>query len=97
VGNSGKASAPVGVDAETLERQGAFYHVRLCGDLTPAWIRSYLSLWAGLAFFSRFDLDVAKREISFPATTDLESMDTSSLLTIITAMLQLTTRRSRAA
>jgi len=97
VGNSAEDEDRIAVEPETLERQGLFYHVRLCGDLTPAWIRSYLSLWAGLAFFSRFDLDVARREITFPATTEPESADTSSLLKIITAMLRLTTRRSRAA
>ena len=97
MGVSGEDETAVGVEPETLEREGLFYHVRLCGDLTPAWIRSYLALWAGLSFFSRFDLDVARREICFPATTEPESADTSTLLKIITAMLRLTTRRSRAA
>jgi hypothetical protein len=97
VGDFSEGTPQVAVEPGTLEREGAFYHVRLRGELTSAWICSYLSLWAGLAFFSRFDLDVDKREISFPATAEPESSDTSSLLKIITAMLRLTTRRSRAA
>ena len=96
VGGPGEGATGVAVEPDTLEREGAFYRVRLCGDLTPAWIRSYLSLWAGLAFFSRFDLNVDRREISFPAAAEPESADTSSLLKIVTAMLRLTTRRSRA-
>jgi hypothetical protein len=87
----------VGVEPDTLARQGSLYHVRLSGDLTPAWIRSYLSLWAGLAFFSRFDLDIARHEISFPAPGEPDAVDTASLLQIVNAMLRLTTRRTLAA
>ncbi len=82
----------VGLDPVTLGKEGSAYHVRLEGDLSPAWIRSYLSLWAGLAFFSRFDLDVEKREISFRAPDDAGPSDAASLLEIIRAMLRLTSR-----
>ncbi len=97
VGSSREVQSLIGVRPETLARDGSVYHVRLAGDLTPAWIRSYLSMWAGLAFFSRFDLDVEKREISFPASESAQSADTSGLLQIVAAMLRLTTRRAGAA
>ncbi len=96
VGSSGEARPSVGVRPETLARDGSLYHVRLAGELTPDWIRSYVALWAGLVFFSRFDLDVANREISFPAPGDPQSADTSGLLQIVSAMLRLTTRQTKA-
>ena len=58
---------PVALDPGSITPDGAGYRARLTGNLDASWIRTYLTLWTGSSFFSRFHLDVESRSVSFPA------------------------------
>ena len=87
------SAADIRVDATSLVRVGSGYRVRLVGYLRPVWIRSYLALWPGLKFFSRFHLDVATQQVSF-SSDELAASDTAAVLEILAAMVRLTNRRT---
>ena len=87
-----KTGGPVALDPLSLTPDGTGYRARLTGDLDASWIRSYLALWTGSSFFSRFHLDVANESIWFPAPGGDGDKDLALYLEIAGAILQVTSR-----
>jgi len=85
---------PVALDPGSITPDGAGYRARLTGNLDASWIRTYLTLWTGSSFFSRFHLDVESRLVSFPAPEGERENDVALFLEIAGAILQVTSRFS---
>jgi hypothetical protein len=90
--NQPKAGGPVTLDPASITPDGAGYRARLTGNLDASWIRTYLTLWTGSSFFSRFHLDVESRSVSFPAPERDGENNAALFLEIAGAMLQVTSR-----
>ena len=58
--NETKAGGPVALDPDSITPDGAGYRARLTGNLDASWIRTYLTLWTGSNFFSRFHLEILR-------------------------------------
>ena len=85
-----KGALTVALDPTSIAEEGAGYRVRLTGPFDASWIRAYFTLWTGLTFFSRFDLDVASRTAWFPLPEADAHNEVASMLQILDAMLRVT-------
>jgi hypothetical protein len=85
-----KGALSVALDPTSIAEEGAGYRVHLTGPFDASWIRAYFTLWTGLTFFSRFDLDVASRTAWFPLPEADARHEVGSMLQILDGMLKVT-------
>ena len=89
-----KGALSVALDPTSIAEEGEGFRVSLTGPFDASWIRAYFTLWTGLTFFSRFDLDVASRTAWFPLPEADARHEVASMLQILDAMLRVTSHRA---